>query len=223
VRETRQEPSAWRGSTVGSLLRSFWHRGRRPAATAWVCRPKDGPARAMGTVSKFDKTEPLMNLGSTPRWVWIAVVVAAIAAPSASTRELRSRRGRRRPGGSGPVCFGDDADALGLEAQGDDLALEFLAGLLEGTDVSHVTSPCCFRARDHRGLDGDLKAEGDRRRTHLGRSAAQDGGGRLSCLARNGQSPGEESRSVRHCGSGDRGVASLRLDQANERQGARVL
>ena len=31
----------------------------------------------------------------------------------------------------GPVCFGDDADALGLEAQGDDLALEFLAGLLE--------------------------------------------------------------------------------------------
>src|SRR5450756_689475 len=31
----------------------------------------------------------------------------------------------------GPVCLGDDADALGLEAQGDDLALEFLAGLLE--------------------------------------------------------------------------------------------
>jgi hypothetical protein len=31
----------------------------------------------------------------------------------------------------GPVCLGDDADALGLEAQGDDLALEFLAGFLE--------------------------------------------------------------------------------------------
>src|SRR5712664_4469228 len=47
---------------------------------------------------------------------------------------------------AGPVCLGDDADALGLEAQGDDLALEFLAGFLERADVSHVTSPCCFRA-----------------------------------------------------------------------------
>src|ERR1700676_4920863 len=34
-----------------------------------------------------------------------------------------------------------------------------------------------FELRDHRGLDGDLKAEGDRRRTRLGRSAAEDGGG----------------------------------------------
>ena len=61
-----------------------------------------------------------------------------------------------------------------------------------------------------------------------GRSAAEDGGGRLSCLARNGQtgvptgwprgeSPGEESRSVRRCGSGDRGAAVLRPDQAMER------
>ena len=31
----------------------------------------------------------------------------------------------------GPVGLGDDADALGLKAQGDDFALEFLAGLLE--------------------------------------------------------------------------------------------
>jgi integrase len=29
-----------------------------------------------------------------------------------------------------------------------------------------------FELRDHRGLDGDLKAEGDRRRTRSGRSAA---------------------------------------------------
>src|SRR5216683_4896418 len=47
---------------------------------------------------------------------------------------------------AGPVCLGDDADALGLEAQGDDLALEFLAGFLERADVSHITSPCRFRA-----------------------------------------------------------------------------
>jgi hypothetical protein len=31
-----------------------------------------------------------------------------------------------------------------------------------------------FRARDHRGLDGDLQAEDDRRRTRSGRSAAED-------------------------------------------------
>src|SRR5258708_8337786 len=34
-----------------------------------------------------------------------------------------------------------------------------------------------FELRDHRGLDGDLKAEGDRRRTHSGRSAAEDASG----------------------------------------------
>jgi hypothetical protein len=62
-----------------------------------------------------------------------------------------------------------------------------------------------------------------------GRSRAEDGGGRLSCLARNGRSgvparpvawgghPGEETRAVRRCVSGDRGTAVLRPDQAMER------
>src|SRR3954452_12979803 len=51
-----------------------------------------------------------------------------------------------------------------------------------------------FELRDHRGLDGDLNAEGDRRRTRLGRSAAEDGGGEtFLARARNGRSPGEES------------------------------
>src|SRR5580704_2843725 len=68
--------------------------------------------------------------------------------------------------------LGDDADTLGLDAEGDDLALELVADLLEGTDVGHVASPCCFRARDRRGLDGDRQAEDDRRRTRL-RAAAQ--------------------------------------------------
>jgi hypothetical protein len=50
------------------------------------------------------------------------------------------------------------------------------------------------RARDHRGLDGDLQAEGDRRRTHLRAEAKRRMAAvRLSCLARNGRSPGEES------------------------------
>ena len=62
----------------------------------------------------------------------------------------------------------NDADAFGLDAESDDLALELVAGLLEGADVCHVTSPWLFEPRDHRGLDGDLQAEGDRRRTRFG-------------------------------------------------------
>src|SRR5262249_9433324 len=42
------------------------------------------------------------------------------------------------------VSLGDDADALALQAQGDDLALELVAGLLEGADICHVTSPWLF-------------------------------------------------------------------------------
>src|SRR5258708_3618098 len=34
----------------------------------------------------------------------------------------------------GPVALRNDADTLGLDAQGDDRALELLAGFLEGTD-----------------------------------------------------------------------------------------
>src|SRR5712671_703719 len=43
-------------------------------------------------------------------------------------------------GGAG---FRDDADAFGLQAEGDDLALEIVSDLLERTDASHVTSPVC--------------------------------------------------------------------------------
>jgi hypothetical protein len=53
------------------------------------------------------------------------------------------------------------------------------------------------RARDHRGLDGDLQAEGDRRRTRLRAGAQQRmAAARLSWLARNGRSPGEENRAA---------------------------
>jgi hypothetical protein len=51
-----------------------------------------------------------------------------------------------------------------------------------------------FRARDHRGLDGDLQAEDDRRRTRRAGAQRRTLSQRLSCLARNGRSPGEESR-----------------------------
>src|SRR6516162_1264662 len=51
-----------------------------------------------------------------------------------------------------------------------------------------------FRARDHRGLDGDLRAEDDRRRTRRAATQWRTPSQRLSWLARNGRSPGEESR-----------------------------
>src|SRR6185437_16512769 len=65
----------------------------------------------------------------------------------------------------GGVGFRDDADAFSLEAEGGDVAVVVISNLLERTDGSHVTSPVLFRARDHRGLDGDLQAEDDWRRT----------------------------------------------------------
>jgi hypothetical protein len=78
-----------------------------------------------------------------------------------------------------------------------------------------------FELRDHRGLDGDLKAEGDRRRTHSGRSAAEDGGAETFQPREERAKPRGRKSQRRQCGSGDRGVAGLRPDQANERPGAR--
>src|SRR6266849_7991239 len=43
-----------------------------------------------------------------------------------------------------PVGLRNDADAFGLDAQGDDLALELVLNLLEGTDGCHVVSPWLF-------------------------------------------------------------------------------
>src|SRR5262249_5959373 len=67
---------------------------------------------------------------------------------SASTRRLRSRRGRRRLDGWGrsrwPGGLGDEADAPGLDAQGYDFALKLVARLLEGADACHITSPLLF-------------------------------------------------------------------------------
>src|SRR5262249_24331050 len=40
----------------------------------------------------------------------------------------------------------NDADALGLDAQGDDLALQLVAGLLEGADGCHIVSPWLFES-----------------------------------------------------------------------------
>src|SRR5262245_55810388 len=45
---------------------------------------------------------------------------------------------------AGPIGLGDEADAPGLDAQGYDFALKLVAGLLEGADACHITSPLLF-------------------------------------------------------------------------------
>ena len=116
---------------------------------------------------------------------------------------------------AGPVGLGDDADALGLDAQGDDLALELVAGLLEGADVAMSLLLCCSSPRPSRPR---WRSAGRRRSTThplAGRSAAEDGGGEtFLARARNGRSPGEESRTAAVAASGDRGAAVLWPDHA---------
>src|SRR5499427_9661263 len=78
---------------------------------------------------------------------------------------------------AGPAGLRNDADAFGLDAEGDDLALELVAELLEGPDGCHVVSPLAVRARDHRGLDGDRQPQAIDAAPPWGRSTAEDGGG----------------------------------------------
>src|SRR5262245_55494320 len=63
---------------------------------------------------------------------------------------LRPGRSDLRPADIDPMARGilalsaglrNDADALALQAKGDDIALEIIAGLLEGADICHVNSP----------------------------------------------------------------------------------
>src|SRR5258707_30565 len=118
---------------------------------------------------------------------------------------VASLRGALRPGGTyfrsghkdpvawrvvaGPVGLRNDADAFGLDAQCDDLALELaVAGLLEGTDVCHFVSPWLFEpatiaasmAIDRPQAIDDAPARGAGAQRRM---AAE----RLSWLARNGR------------------------------------
>jgi hypothetical protein len=53
---------------------------------------------------------------------------------------------------------------------------------------------CWFRARDHRGLDGDRPAGDERRRTRVRAAApAEDGEGQTFLFPRGRGNPGEES------------------------------
>src|SRR5712671_2946947 len=116
----------------------------------------------------------------------------------------------------GGVGFRDDADAFGLQTEGDDLALEIVADLLERTDGSHVTSPVCVSSP--RPPRPRWRSSGRGRSATHPPSGPQRSGGRRrrDFLASRGMgvSPGEESLKRRRCGSDDRGAAGLRPDRA---------
>lgn len=83
--------------------------------------------------------------------------------------------------------FGDDPDVLLLHRHGDDLALVFVAGLGESSDVGHDAFLQVGRTRAHRGLDGWLKAGACARCTGTAETQWRTTARRLSCLARNGR------------------------------------
>src|SRR5262249_23323576 len=96
-----------------------------------------------------------------------------------------------------PVGLGNDAHALALQAQGEDLALELGAGLLEGADIRHATSPWLSEPATIAASMAICGPKAIPRGTRV-RAGAQRrmAAVRLSCLARNGRSPGEESRTA---------------------------
>jgi hypothetical protein len=113
-----------------------------------------------------------------------------------------------------PVGIGDETDALALQAQGDDLALEFVAGLLEGADVSHVTSPWLSEPATTAASMAICRPKAIDDAPPLGRSAAEDGGGETFLPREEWAKPGGRNSRRRHCGTGDRGAAVLRPDRA---------
>src|SRR5712692_5801946 len=119
---------------------------------------------------------------------------------------------------AGPVGLRNDADAFGLDAEGDDLALELVAGLLEGTDGCHFVSPWLFEPATiaasmaigrPQAIDAAPLGAGAQRRM----AAAG-----LSCLARNGR-----SRGPRACGVASPGEESLAAAIAARRSRLAVL
>src|SRR5579883_2094889 len=104
---------------------------------------------------------------------------------------------------AGPAGLRNDADAFGLDAEGDDLALELVAGLLEGPDGCMSFLLGCSSPRPSRPRWRSTPHP-------LGRSAAEDGGGGTflareewaqpgSPSLRGGKPRGRKSRR-RHCG-----------------------
>src|SRR5262249_30895210 len=111
---------------------------------------------------------------------------------------------------AGPAGLRNDADAFGLDAEGDNLALELVAGFLKGTDGCHVTSPWLFEPATIAVSMAIDRPQAIDAAPLGGRSASEDGGGRTflpreewaqpgSPRLRGGTPRGRKSRR-RHCG-----------------------
>src|SRR5690606_37879226 len=103
-------------------------------------------------------------------------------------------------GGGVVLCragFGDDADVLGLDRKSDDLAIELVAGLLEGADGGHflVLLDLLVSSLRHCGVDGDRRARGERRFTRRAETEWRMAARGLSCSARNDGAAGKGRKS----------------------------
>src|SRR5262249_15725043 len=185
----------WRGPSVGAPCHGKPEGRRCPTSDSTRCA-KAPPSSLGGAFRRSGSVAVLLAAAGPDEVEALAVILDEVGVDrNGEARIIQLDRevvatlaGTLRPGGPDlspadidPMARGivaaraglrDDTNALGLDAQGGNLALELVAGLLEGADACHVTSPLLFEARDHRGLDGDLQAEGDRRRTRL-RSGAR--------------------------------------------------
>jgi len=85
-----------------------------------------------------------------------------------------------------PVGLGDDADTLVWRLRVTISPWNSWPDFLNEPMLAMSLLLAVFELRDHRGVDGDLKADGDRRRTRSGEAQRRMAAVRLSCLARNG-------------------------------------
>src|SRR3546814_17306954 len=93
------------------------------------------------------------------------------------------------------MAIGDDAKRFRWDRKGDDLALIFAGGgLREAADLGHDAILSLGSSRTSAASMRIGGQQGDGAAARRARSAAKDGAIRLSWLARNGGTPGEERR-----------------------------
>src|SRR5260370_12182228 len=119
---------------------------------------------------------------------------------------------------AGPVGLWNYADAFGLDAQGDDLALELaVAGLLEGTDVCHDVLPCLFEPAT---IAASMAIDRPQAIDDAPARAPEHSGGwrRRDFLGSRGMGEAQGKKvSPEPLRQGGRGAAVLRLDQPIKR------
>ena len=151
-----------RNSATGALTEAGWSIARTPSAP--VFRPGPLPLRsvaAAGVGAGPDEARALavfviekvgIDRGGKARIVQLQAQVFAALVRFLRPGGADLGAADKNPVGGGVLArgpqVGDEAHALGLQAEGEDFAGVFGAGLLEGADGRHVLSPfLLFRAR----------------------------------------------------------------------------